>query len=103
MARARAMHRRCCSPPERFDAATFSRFCDAVPQGGRLERRLGGLVEQRLLLDAVEAQSRDDVVVDRHRGKGVRALEDHADARAQFGDGDVAAVDVGALEQDLTR
>src|ERR1035438_2255844 len=75
----------------------------AVPEGRGLERRLGGLVQDRLLLHTVEAQTGDRVLVDRHRRKRVRALEHHAHASAQFGDGDVAAVDVGALEQDLSR
>ena len=68
------------------------------PEGGLLERALDGLVEDAAIAEAVELEAAGDVVVDRHGGKRVGALEDHADAAADLDRGGVLVdVDVAHL------
>ena len=97
----RAMHSRCCWPPERpipgsprrsetsshrpAPRSASSTFCVQVlaPPGG-------------------QAQAGGDVVEDRHRGEGVGLLEDHPDRAAHRDHVDGRVVHVGALEQHPT-
>jgi hypothetical protein len=51
--------------------------------------------------NAVQSQTREDVVADRHRGKGVRLLENHADTPANAHRIHVALVNVLSVEQHL--
>jgi hypothetical protein len=44
------------------------------------ERTFYGLIKDAAIPEAVQLQAADDVIVDRHRRKGVRTLEHHADA-----------------------
>ena len=91
----RAMHRRCCWPPDRLvpglsslsltssHSAACRSACSHTSSGfGPLRRRSG-------------LQAGQHVVADRHRRERVRLLEHHADAAAQQHRVDVAGVDVG--------
>ena len=49
MAIARAMHSRCCWPPESDEAALVQPVLDLVPQRGAAQAALAGLVERRLV------------------------------------------------------
>ena len=54
------------------------------PQRGVLERALDDLIEDAAVAEAVELEAAGDVVVDRHGGKRVGPLKDHADAAANL-------------------
>ena len=79
------MHRRCCWPPERLAPDFFLRSSLTSSQSAAcLQRALDRLVEDAAVAEAVELEAAGDVVVDRHGGEGVGALEDHADAAADL-------------------
>src|SRR5262249_13975458 len=73
-----------------------------VPRVGGLQRLLAGVVELRLAAYPVELQPGHHVVVDGHRGERVGPLEHHADQSAYRRDVDVLAVDVLAVDRELT-
>ncbi len=74
---ARAMHRRCCWPPERLKALALQLVLDLVPQGGPGEALLDQVVH--VALEPVDLRGDGDVVVDGLRER-VGLLEHHADA-----------------------
>ena len=78
----RAMHRRCCWPPESDRPARVQLVLDLVPERGAAQRRFDAVVEFGLRQLLIEPDAESDVVVDRHR-KRRRLLEHHADAGAQ--------------------
>ena len=80
-AMARAMHSRCCWPPDRLKALSLQLVLDLVPQGGPGQALLDQVVH--VGLDAVDLGSEGDVVVDR-LGERVGLLEHHADAPADL-------------------
>ncbi len=91
VAMARAMHRRCCCPPESERPLSLSLSLTSSHSAAARRDFLdaAGLVA----LVAVEAQAEGDVVIDAG-GEWVWLLEDHAD-EAPHGDGvDVGGVDV---------
>src|SRR6266478_1046684 len=55
-----------------------------VPQSGAVERAIDYFVKLFAIAEAVELESRRNVVVDRHRRKWIRFLEDHSHAPAQL-------------------
>jgi hypothetical protein len=90
----RAIHSRCCWPPERLVPAWFS------PQSRLAQRPLDPLVHLCLGQVFEQANSEGDVVVDRHR-KRRRLLEHHADPRTQQGHILLRPDDVVAIEHHL--
>src|SRR5882724_3938184 len=76
----RAMHRRCCWPPDRLRPLAPSLSFTSSHSAAR--RLLDPHVEIRLAGALVEPHPEGDILVDRHR-EGRRFLEHHADARAQ--------------------
>ncbi len=93
-ASARAMHRRCCWPPESASADVCSRSLHLVPERRRLQARLDAAAQLLARArQAVDAQAVGDVVEDRLR-KRIRLLEHHADAPPQIDDVDRRRVDV---------
>src|ERR1700739_3948042 len=72
---------------------------DLVPQVGALEGSLGDLVESLAIAHALQPESRGDVVLDRHRRKGIGPLEHHADGAANADGIHSGTVDVIAVEQ----
>ena len=71
---------------------------DFFPQRRACSDCLHGVVEMLPVAKAVELEARGDVVVDRHGGKRIRLLKDHADAAAQLrGGGSVVGVEVAEL------
>ena len=96
----RAMHRRCCWPPERPTPGSPRRSLTSSHRPAPTQRALDALAH----VDAARAgepQPGGDVVEDRHRRERVRLLEDHADRAAHRDDVDVRRVDVEVVEQDL--
>ena len=95
---ARAMHSRCCWPPESPSALScrrsFTSSHSAAPR--RLRSTISSSVA--LVAHAVDAQAVDHVLVDRLRER-VRLLEHHADALAQLDHVDARVVDVDAVER----
>ena len=95
-ARARAMHRRCCWPPERPRALFLRRsFTSSQMAASRRERSTISSSFARFA-HAVGARAVGDVVVYAH-GEGVGLLEHHAYLAAQARDVHVLAVDVLAV------
>ena len=78
----RAMHRRCCCPPERRERALLELVLDLVPQR-RVAQALLDQVVHLGDLHPVDTRTERDVVVDRLRER-VRLLEHHADTAAQL-------------------
>jgi hypothetical protein len=101
VATARAMHRRCCWPPDRPVPGCVEAVLRLVPQRGAAQRFLHDLVQLRLVGgQPVDARAVGDVVVDRLRER-VGLLEDHADLGAQLHRVDAIVVDILAVERDL--
>ncbi len=96
----RAMHRRCCWPPDRpmpgvsRRSLTSSHRPTACSDRWTRSRRFSPRVP-------AELQARCHVVEDRHRRERVGLLEDHADQAAHGGHVDAGAVDVDVIELDL--
>ena len=99
-ASARAMHRRCCWPPESPTPGSLEAVLDLLPEAGAAQRRLDLLV-QVAAAGAGQAQAGGDVVEDRHRRERVGLLEDHADRAAHGDDVDRGVVEVDVVEQHL--
>ena len=94
----RAMHSRCCWPPESPTPGSAEPVLDLVPQAGAAQRPLDPVLE----VDAAgpaQPQAGGDVVEDRHRRERVGLLEDHADDAAHRRRVDRRAVDVGVVER----
>ena len=94
----RAMHSRCCWPPERPIPGSPSRSLTSshrpAPRSASLD-----LLVQVLAPPRGQAQAGRDVVEDRHRGEGVGLLEDHPDRPAHGHHVDGGVIHVGTLEQ----
>ena len=96
----RAMHRRCCWPPERPGAALLQLVFHLVPQRRLAQRPFDALVHLGARQRLEQPHAEGDVVVDRHRERR-RLLEHHADLGADQADIEAAVEDVVAVEQDL--
>ena len=97
----RAMHSRCCWPPDRAGRQFAQARRDLVPQTGAAQAVLDDDVELAPVPGkAVNARPVGHVVVDGLRER-VGFLEYHADPRAQLHDVDRAVVDVGAVQRDM--
>jgi hypothetical protein len=92
MAIERAMHSRCCWPPELV--------LDLVPQRRPGQRPLDALVHLALAEALEEAHAEGDVLVDRHRERR-RLLEHHADLGADQRDVALGREQVLAVHHDL--
>ena len=104
MARARAMHSRCCWPPDSDVPPCRELVLDLVPQRRLAQASLDELVLRRLALDqSVEPRRRGHVVVDGHRRERIRLLEDHPDGAPDRRRLHIRIVDVDALVGDLPR
>ena len=97
---ARAMHRRCCWPPERPRPLCFSLSLTSSHSAARRSADLDALVEFGLRQLFVEPDAEGDVVVDRHRERR-RLLEHHADLGAQQVEIAPGGQDVLAVDQHL--
>ena len=100
IATARAMHRRCCCPPERPRPLDFSLSLTSFHSAARRSADSTRPSSSRLRQFLVEPHAEGDVVVDRHRERR-RLLEHHADAGAQQIEIDVRRENVLAVEHDL--
>ena len=89
-AMARAMHRRCCWPPERLNALCFSLSLTSSHSAARDEALLDDVVH--LDLHAVDLRAEGDVVVDRLRER-VGLLEDHPDPASHLDRADAGPVE----------
>src|SRR3984885_12389549 len=113
VASARAMHSRCCWPPDNDRAElgrrSFASSHSAAPRGAfsssswmricdRPQRFLNLLLDADLRSNAANAQAVGDVLEDRFR-KRVGLLEHHADAHAHFDGIDIAGDQVDLLRQ----
>ena len=81
MAMARAMHRRCCWPPDRARALLVQLVLHLIPQRRLAQRFLDQFGQVAAI--AVHRRPPGDVLEDR-LGERVGLLEDHADAAAQL-------------------
>ena len=99
-AMARAMHSRCCCPPDRLAPGRPSRV-DTSSQSPASRSERSTASSSSALAGAVEPQPGGDVVTDRHGGERVGTLEDHADGPADICGGEPGCVDVLAVEEDL--
>ena len=96
---ARAMHRRCCWPPDRPVPGWFRRSFTSSQSPART-RLLDDLVEIGLAPpQPVDARTVCDVLVDR-LGKRVGLLEHHPDASPELDDVQAAVVDVLTVDFD---
>ena len=91
------MQSRCCWPPERLSALSFSRSLTSSQSAACRSAR--STRSSRFVLPAEHARAEGDVVVDRLRER-VRLLEDHADPLAHLDRVDVGAVEVLAVVED---
>jgi len=82
-ASARAMHNRCCWPPERPRPLSWRAILHLVPERGTLEALLDNVVQPRVP-DAIDPRTVCHVVVD-GLGEGVGLLEHHSDPLPQPG------------------
>ena len=99
---ARAMHRRCCWPPDRPAPGLSRRSLTSSQRFAPFSELLDDVVQIGSWACAcLELQAGGDVVVDRHRRERVGPLEHHADRAADVDRVDAGAVDVVAVEQDL--
>ena len=98
-ASARAMHSRCCCPPESAPPGVAEPVLDLVPEAGRCRQLLDDRRRVVATVDARELQAGEHVLGDGHRRERVGLLEHHADAAADLGGREAAAVDVDAVEQ----
>ena len=96
----RAMHSRCCWPPDRLRPLAASLSLTSSHSAARRSAVLDPGVELGARQALVEPDAEGDVLVDRHRERR-RLLEHHADARAQQVDVLVGAQQVVAVEQHL--
>ena len=92
------MQSRCCWPPERPSADSFSRSLTSSQSAAWCSAR--STRSSRLAFQAEHARPEGDVVVDRLR-KRVRLLEDHPDPAPHLDRVDVARVEVLAVVEDL--
>ena len=97
-ARQRAMHRRCCCPPERLRALALSRCLTSSQSAACCSARSTRPSRSSFLPE--DARAEGDVVVDRLRER-VRLLEDHADELADLDRVDLRAVEVEAVVEEL--
>ncbi len=99
----RAMHRRCCWPPDSPAPGSDRRSETSSHSPRRAQRRLDPRVQVGLALAAApagtEAQPGGDVVEHRHRRERVGLLEDHADRATHRDDVHRRVVHVGLVEQ----
>ena len=99
-ASARAMHRRCCWPPESASAESCSRSLTSSQSAAGLQALLDPLVQVRAAArQAVDPQAVGHVLEDRFRER-VRLLEHHPDAPPQRDDVGAGRVDVVAVDED---
>ena len=98
VAMARAMHSRCCWPPERARPLLCSLSLTSSQRAA--PRRACSTFSALFALEAVELQPERHVAVDAH-GKRVGLLEDHADVAADGHRVDAGMVDVLAVEVDV--
>ena len=101
-AMARAMHRRCCWPPDRPERALVEAVLRLVPERGAAQAPLDDRIEVALPVDPLDAAAERDVLVDRLRER-IRFLEDHPDPAPQRVDVQVGIVDVLPFEEDRSR
>ena len=99
---ARAMHKRCCWPPDRPVPESVEPVLHFVEQARRCLRLvIDDLVESVLLLgEAVNTRAVGDILEDRF-GKRIGLLKHHADAGAQLHDIEDRVVDILAVDLDL--
>ena len=102
-ATARAMHNRCCWPPDRLMPGRLRSFLTsshnaAIRKACSMRSRKNVLVAH-----PVEPQTHRDVLRDRHRGKRVRLLEDHAHAAADHRRVDPRGVEIVPVKPDGAR
>ena len=98
-ASARAMHSRCCCPPESAMRRLVQPVLHFVPDRRGSQALLDALDQLALRLDqAVDAQAVRDVLEDRLRER-VRLLEHHPDAPPQPDDVEARVVDVDAVDE----
>ena len=98
VAMARAMHSRCCWPPDSDRPLCVQLVLDLVPQRGAAQRLLDLLGHVAAV--AVQPQAEGHVAVDAH-GERVGLLEHHADVAAHRDRVDGRVVDVLAAEVDV--
>ena len=99
-AMARAMHRRCCWPPDNPVPVSSSRSLTSSNRPARLQAGHHDLVEIGFRFrEAMDARAIGDVLVDRLR-KRVRLLEHHADAGAQLHHVESGIIDVLSVDLD---
>ncbi len=97
---ARAMHRRCCCPPESAVPEFGEPVLHFVPQPGAAQAFFHNRVEIALALgQAVDARAIGDVVIDRF-GEGVGLLEHHAHPCAQLHHIHPAGIDILPIQLD---
>jgi hypothetical protein len=100
MAMPRAMHSRCCWPPDRLLPLWVSLSPHLFPQRSLGQRPFDALVHFAAAKVFVQPHAERNVVVDRHRERR-RFLEHHADLRTQQGHVLLPVEYVGAVEADL--
>ncbi len=100
VAMARAMHSRCCCPPDSAMPDCLSLSLTSSQQRRATQARLDQIVQ--VALHAVDTRPVRDVVVDR-LGERIGLLEHHADASPDLDRVDVRAVDVLAVVEHPTR
>ena len=102
VASARAMHRRCCWPPERLNARSFSRSLTSSHSAAPRSACSTFSSSMATLRIAAHAQAVRHVLVDRFRER-VGLLEHHADAHAHFDRIDLRIQQIGVVrvQQDL--
>ena len=100
---ARAMHSRCCCPPDRLGARILQAVLHLLEQAGTAQAGHHHLLEFGLgVCQTMNARAVRHVLEHRLRER-VGLLEDHADARAQLHHIEVRIVDVGVVDLDLAR
>ena len=98
VASARAMHRRCCWPPDMPNAFVFRRSLTSSQSAPR--RRACSTISSMSPFLPEQPRAEGDVVVDRLRER-VRLLEHHADALADLHGVDVRRVEILPVIDDL--
>jgi len=87
VARARAIHSRCCVAAGEVEGGTVEAVLHFVPQGRLAQAAFADFGQHGRLRTPATRGPKDDVLEDR-LGERVRLLEDHADAAAQVGEVD---------------